>query len=89
MKKQILVPCDCGCSILSIDTDEDNYVIISHFYTSWYEKQNTIRDEIITRLKMIWFILIGKRYSLYDIVLEKEHFIELKNKINEVNFGEE
>lgn len=79
MKKMrgFLVECDCFCSILRFQEDEDG-VYIDHYISSWYAKQNNIIDVLKYKIKMIWYIIQGKDFHLYDIVLNNESGEEFK-----------
>lgn len=82
---------DCGCAIISFqdftDDPDENCLIMSHYASTFSEKQKSISYIIKRRLALAWFMLIGKEYRLYDIVIEKEAFKEFKKFINKI--GEE
>ena len=80
MEKTFSFNCSCGCSNIriSIDNDLDNMVLIEHYVSSFYSRQNSISQNIKDRLRMIWCGITGKDYSLYDIVLDEEDLIRFK-----------
>jgi hypothetical protein len=77
--KEIIVPCDCGCSILTFEKDEDS-IIVSHYGSSWYSKQDTFWSNFKESVKMIWMIVRGKKFHLYDIIIANDD-IEKFNRV--------
>lgn len=82
MSKTIFVSCDCGCSILTIN-ELDGVFYIDHYASSFYAGQRTIWREIKSRVKAIWHLALGKKFMLYEVVMDKDSFLSLREKINE------
>jgi hypothetical protein len=86
------IECECGCAILSFAdfTDEPNekYIIMSHYGSTFAEKQMGVFETIKRRVALAWHMLTGKEYRLYDIVIEKEKFKEFKKFINKIGAEE-
>ena len=81
--KELLLRCSCGgCGILALDYDDHDknyeFIYVTYYSNAWYERGNHWR-KIFESLKMMWFILIGKEYRMFDIVLDKESTEELKD----------
>lgn len=84
-KKNIKIKCDCGCSILTIAHEkEDNIVYIEHYYNSFYGKQTGILTILKERLSMIWFIIRGKEFFLYDIIIQGDDIKEFKEYLKDL-----
>jgi hypothetical protein len=87
---EILIECDCagGCSILKFaDLDEDNesedsLFGIEHYATSFGYKQVGIFDTIWHRIRFAWYILRGKEFFLYDVVLDYKNLLKLKSFVD-------
>ena len=83
--KRFVTGCDCGCAKISItkypDEDDDFVGFISYFGSTFYDKQSVIKDRIIEKIKMLWFVLIGKDYALYEICLNQEEWKKFKEFI--------
>jgi hypothetical protein len=73
--------CDCGCGKLQFtrwEDDKDFALFIEYFYPMFYAKQQNIFSVLVERLKFVWFILRGKEYSLYDLVLTEDDLKRFK-----------
>jgi hypothetical protein len=62
--------CSCGCGVLIIEQDlPSGDVFLSYNIPAFYAYQ----DNVFTRLKknwsLIWSILTGKRYELYELII--------------------
>lgn len=83
-EKKVIVECECGCSILKFVKDEDGYIYIENYSSLFYERQESAFLILKKKLKFIWFILIGKEFSLYDLVITgKEDIDNFKKQMNE------
>lgn len=81
--------CDCGCQaelvIAELDEEAELYTV-GNKIGGWYASQQGILWTIKHRLKFIWFILMGKEYFLYDIVVPKRDLVEfLNNSLKELD----
>ena len=85
--KEIIVPCDCGCSVFSMKQflDGDGSVYIEHYIASFYSMQGGVISKLLDRIKAVLTILLGGEYSFYDIVLDDPVQIEhLKEFVSEL-----
>jgi hypothetical protein len=82
MEQEFIFKCECGCSKLTVDEDEDGYVNLSHYFSSFYGKQSVIKDRIIERIKMLWFVLRGKDFHLYELYISPENWSDFKKWMN-------
>lgn len=81
VRQTIFCECDCGCATLQISKFDDN-ISIDCKESFFYSKQRGIFETIKERLKMIWCIIIGKEYRLWDITLSPGKAKELVRAIN-------
>ena len=72
MEKEIIALCACGCGAIHLSQfeDEDDTVYFGHYTASWYALQQPGWNDLKDRLRMIWKIIIGKRFCFYDVVLQ-------------------
>jgi len=84
-EKRFFVPCDCYCNIIAIDfiDEKDGCLYVSNYVSSFYEKQG-ILSNLANRIKLLWFILRGKEFSLYDVVIDKEMLQDFKEWVAEL-----
>jgi hypothetical protein len=90
-EKEILIRCSCGCSILSIEQEkEDGVVIISHYIASFYSLQEGFLFKLKEMLKAIFSIFLGKEYRFYEIVLtDLKDVQKLKNAVSTLRVKED
>lgn len=81
VREIIFCECDCGCATLQISKFEDD-ISIECKESFFYSKQNGIFRTIKERLKMIWCIITGKEYRLWDITISPGKAKELARSIN-------
>jgi len=82
MEEEFTLKCDCRCSKIIIEKDEDGYISLSHYFSSFYGKQSVIRDRIIERIRMLWFVLCGKDFHLYDAYITPNDWSDFKEWMN-------
>lgn len=72
-KKELLLRCECSCSVLSVEnwSDEEEYYLT--FY-SYYDRDKSFKS----RLKRAWKELIGKGSEGNNIILSKDSFNKLR-----------
>jgi len=88
--KRIHVDCNCGCTMLEIsqwqEKEEVGEVYISQYIPSFYALQKPGWNKFKDIVKMIWYIIRGKEYLLYDIALtEKWQIQEFKAAVAELD----
>ena len=86
MDNKILLECDCGCSILSIEKvfEDDDYISISHFYSSFYTHQSSCLDLLKRKIKLIWSVIWNKDFCFYEVVLQKEDLKKFKEIVSKI-----
>ena len=82
MEDKFIVDCSCGCSKLEFkELHGDHY--LSAYYATFYSKQDGIWSRFKERVKMLWFILLGKDFHLYEMVIYKDQWQQFKKFIQE------
>jgi hypothetical protein len=77
--------CDCGHAILQLVVDkieEEGYWTLYEMSFSTY--QRPFWFNLKTNLKLIWSIIIGKRFYLYSILIPKERMEEFKKFVADI-----
>lgn len=69
--KELMIPCNCGCSILKFETFDDE-LFISHYESTFYSHQRPIRTAISDYFKRLWKAIVGKDFWFFDIVLNPD-----------------
>jgi hypothetical protein len=87
-EKTMILPCEAGCEILKLskydlDNDPEPYVLEVYF-SAFYEKQNNLFTLLWQRIKGACFMLMGKEFFLYDLVISKEKFKEFSEFVNSI-----
>lgn len=81
MKKDEYVAfCKCGCGegvILKADND-DHELSLQFVSDNFYLMQNKGKMSLKEKLKRIWFIIRGKEYCYFDILINEEKLQEFK-----------
>lgn len=81
--------CNCGCQselVITEFDEESGLYTVGNKIGGWSASQQGILWTIKHRLKFIWFVLRGKEFYLYDIVVEKEDLVEfLNNSLKELD----
>jgi hypothetical protein len=87
--EDLLLQCDCGCSMLNISQFEyGGDVTISHYTSSFYSNQETLLDKFKDRIKLIWYIIIGKKYCFFDVIISDKADIEkFKNMVKNIDIS--
>lgn len=70
--------CKCGCGngvVLKYHKD-GSYVSMQLVSDNFYTYQ---KNKFIEKLKRIWFVIIGKEYCYFDIVMEEDDVLAFKN----------
>lgn len=81
--EEIIMPCDCGCSSIHINRDEDS-AYISFYLNAFYAKQDGYFKTLTRRLKMIWYIIRGKDYLFEDVSLTIDKYKKLVKDMNKL-----
>lgn len=72
--------CKCGCMdgvVLKADT-EDNEVSLQFVSDNFYTMQKNEKISLREKLKRIWYIIIGKEYCYFDILIDKDELPKFK-----------
>lgn len=87
--EDLYLQCHCGCSMLNISQFKDGGdVAISHYTSSFYSNQDTMFDRFKDRIKLIWYIVIGKKYCFFDVIISDKADIEkFKNMIKGIDLS--
>ncbi len=72
--------CKCGCGngvVLKFD-NEDNEFSLQLVSDSFYFKQDKGKMSLKEKMKRIWYIIRGKEYCYFDILIDKNELQEFK-----------
>ncbi len=72
--------CKCGCGngvVLKFD-NEDNEFSLQLVSDSFYFRQDKGKMSFKEKLKRIWYIIRGKEYCYFDILIDKNELQEFK-----------
>lgn len=72
--------CKCGCQegiVLKADND-DHELSLQLVSDNFYLMQNKGKMSLKEKLKRIWFIIRGKEYCYFDILIDEEELQEFK-----------
>ena len=75
--------CKCGCGngvLLKFDKDDEDLslqLVSDNFYA--YQK-----CKFLEKLKRIWYIIIGKEYCYFDLLMDKEETKEFKDFVDKM-----
>lgn len=75
--------CKCGCGngvVFKID-NEDDELSIQLVSDNFYLGQNKGKMSFREKLKRIWYIITGKEYCYFDIIIDKDELQEFKEFI--------
>lgn len=73
--------CNCGCGngiILKAD-NEDEEVSLQIVSDTFYIMQDKGKMSLREKIKRIWYIIIGKEYCYFDILIDKDELQEFKD----------
>lgn len=79
-KNEFFIQCNCGCHNGLIFTWEDDVesLWINVVESKWYSEQQGVLKRIKEKLRRLWFVLRGKEYSLFEMVVEDNKLEEFK-----------
>jgi len=88
--KKINVDCGCGCTMIQIsqwqEKEEVGEVYISQYIPSFRALYQPGWNKFKDAVKMIWYIIRGKEYLLYDVALTNSWQIkEFKDAVAELD----
>lgn len=80
-RTDVKVSCSCGCGMVSISQwyydGKPEGVDLTYYIMA---RRGTFN--LLNRLKLIWYILIGKEYIVYDLALtSKEEIVKFKEAV--------
>lgn len=73
--------CNCGCGngiVLKAD-NEDEEVSLQIVSDTFYIMQDKGKISLREKIKRIWYIIIGKEYCYFDILIDKDELQEFKD----------
>ena len=73
--------CKCGCGngvVLKAYNDKDFGVSLQLVSNNFYTGRNNCRNSFKEKVKRIWYILIGKEYCYFDLLIEPKELQEFK-----------
>lgn len=79
-ENEFITFCKCGCGngiVLKAD-NEDEEVSLQIVSDNFYFMQNKGKMSIKEKIKRIWYILKGKEYCYFDILIGKDELQEFK-----------
>ena len=76
------VNCICGDEILRVSKDEDGDVFVSLYHSEFYSRQGRFWETVWDRIRHAFFVLTGRDYLLFDLVVGSERWDELKDFVN-------
>lgn len=77
------IKCSCGCGSIVLTGEEDNghkFYYMSYELSAFYAYQGHFKDA----LRLIWNIIRGKRYGLFEVIIYPQEFEELRQSINKM-----
>lgn len=77
--------CKCGCDngiILRFDKDEED-LFISLVSDNFYLQQKN-KMSIKEKAKRIWYIIMGREYSYFDILIDKSEIEDFKDFVTKL-----
>lgn len=75
--------CKCGCRngvVLKFDK-EDVELSLQFVSDNFYMMQNKGKNSFKEKMKRIWYIIIGKEYCYFDILIDEDELKEFKKFI--------
>ncbi len=82
-KNEYVTFCKCGCGegvVLKAD-NTDNELSLQLVSDNFYLMQNQGKMSLKEKLKRIWFIIRGKEYCYFDILIDEDELQEFKKFI--------
>lgn len=79
-ENEFITFCKCGCDngiVLKAD-NEDEEVSLQIVSDNFYSMQNKGKMSIKEKFKRIWYIIKGKEYCYFDILIGKDELQEFK-----------
>ena len=90
MRKNVIINSDCGCGAafniaIRLDRiDDDGFVVVETLVPGFYAHGLNTIAIIKYRVKAAWYMLRGKEYNLHEVALDKKHWNEFVDAVNEV-----
>lgn len=79
-KNEYVTFCKCGCgNVIVLKADnEDNDLSLQIVSDNFYFMQNKGKISLKEKIKRIWYIIVGKEYCYFDILIDKDKLQEFK-----------
>lgn len=71
--------CECGNGIVLKADNEDEEVSLQIVSDTFYIMQDKGKMSLREKIKRIWYIIIGKEYCYFDILIDKDELQEFKD----------
>ena len=79
-ESEINLSCSCGCSKLEIsqwfDGNSPEEVTLVQYFSTRNIYYKHVWSNVTEKLKLIWYILSGKNYCVFDLVLQDKEEIK-------------
>lgn len=78
--------CNCGCGngvVLKFD-NEDDELSMQLVSDNFYFMQNKGKMSLKEKIKRIWYIIKGKEYCYFDILIDKKELQEFKEFVEKL-----
>lgn len=87
--KEFIISCDCGCGILKLVKYEmENPVpsdyVLEYYVSAFYENNRGVFHNFWHRIKGAVYLLLGKEFYLYDLLLQEDEFNKFKDFVNSI-----
>lgn len=85
-KESFEVSCSCGCSKVEIsqyfENEKPQEVYFSQYVRTSDKRYFHVWSNILEKLKIIWYVISGKNYYVFEVVLmKKEEIIKFKEAV--------
>lgn len=77
-KKSVIIECECSTHYIQLTKyDFEDSLYVTFLEDKYYSEQKGIFKTIVTRIKLAWMMLRGKRYRTEEIIISKQDTTKL------------
>ncbi|MCM1234157.1 MAG: hypothetical protein NC489_28980 [Ruminococcus flavefaciens] len=79
--------CSCGCGngiVLKAYRDKDIGTALEFVSNNFYSGRNSMINVFKEKVKRVWYIIIGKEYCYFDILIDNEELQEFKEFVSKL-----